>query len=145
MKRQVPEGGLQLGNRFIDSSLCKILIIDIYSASRNVKYWGDDAECFSPARWLNQKTVQDDANPAAPKGPGVRDCPAPKGAFLPFGFGKQQCIGWSYGEVELRTLVGEVVKHLKLVPAAKPTYCLRGPSSGGISDLVLKVEGVGCA
>ena len=143
--KAVPEGGLHLGSRFIDSSL-KILIIDIYSASRNVKYWGDDAECFSPARWLNQKTVQDDANPAAPKGPGVRDCPAPKGAFLPFGFGKQQCIGWSYGEVELRTLVGEVVKHLKLAPAATPpTYCLRGPPSGGISDLVLKVEGVGCA
>lgn len=82
------------------------ILITPYASHRNPAHW-DDPQAFDPDRFLPQRSAR-----------------RPRYAYLPFGGGRRQCIGYYLALLELRLVVAMVVQRFRLrVVADHPVVC----------------------
>jgi cytochrome P450 len=91
----VPSGSIVLGSPWI--------------LHRDPRYWAR-ATSFAPERWLDAQGHYDESAPGAPRG-----------AWIPFGFGNRRCIGEQFAWTEATLLVATLASRWRptLVPGSK--------------------------
>ncbi|KXJ77562.1 hypothetical protein RP20_CCG007260 [Aedes albopictus] len=70
------------------------LVIDVFSIHRSRRYWGDDADCFVPERFLDHE-------------------PYPY-AFLGFSAGPRNCIGTRYAWLSMKVMLSSILCQFEL-------------------------------
>lgn len=121
IKRTVAAGGIELGAHFLEPGT--ILMIDIYAAHRDERWWGERANEYDPTRFL-----------AADEG-------RPRGAYIPFGMGSSQCPGSVLGQTEQRTAVAAVIASRRLALTDTPTTIVQHrPVAGSLETLTLRCD-----
>jgi cytochrome P450 len=73
-----------------------IFILHIYCLHRSKKYWGERAEEFDPDNFLPERVAQ--RHPAC---------------FIPFSFGKRNCIGARYAMLSMKTILLRLLQRYK--------------------------------
>ncbi|XP_038210489.1 cytochrome P450 4C1-like [Zerene cesonia] len=73
-------------------------LASIWGTHRNPKYWGQDAECFDPDRFLPHRNQQSQSR-----------------CFLPFSFGPRNCIGYQYAMMSMKTTLATLLRQYKIV------------------------------
>jgi cytochrome P450 len=82
------------------------ILLTPYASHHNPAYW-DDPEAFDPDRFLPERSAG-----------------RPRYAYLPFGGGRRQCIGYYLALLELRLIVAMVVQRFRLrVVPDHPVVC----------------------
>ncbi|KAJ1565367.1 hypothetical protein HK096_003186 [Nowakowskiella sp. JEL0078] len=98
------------------------ILIQFNSLHRNKKYWGEDADVFTPERWLVKNSVDSDVYIPIP------------GSYMPFCEGQHNCIGQKIALVEIKTVLIRLLqkydislssKQGPLVPIATMTLGLK--------------------
>jgi cytochrome P450 len=74
-----------------------VFILHIYCLHRNKKIWGERAEEFDPDNFLPERVAQ--RHPAS---------------FIPFSFGKRNCIGLRYAMLSMKTILLRMLQKYKL-------------------------------
>ena len=75
------------------------IAISPWTIHRHRGFW-DDAERFCPARWLSKDKEKQ----------GCGDAHSRKNVFIPFGGGSRVCPGRHFAEIEMRAIVGEILR-----------------------------------
>ncbi|KPJ15874.1 Cytochrome P450 4c21 [Papilio machaon] len=71
--------------------------INVWCLHRNPHYWGPDADVFNPDRFLDN----------------VKHHPH---AFIPFGSGPRNCIGYRYAMMSMKTVLATLLRSYKFLP-----------------------------
>ncbi|XP_070502163.1 cytochrome P450 4c21-like [Chironomus tepperi] len=79
-----------------------IFILHIYCLHRSKKYWGERAEEFDPDNFLPERVAQ--RHPAT---------------FIPFSFGKRNCIGTRYAMLSMKTILLKFLQRYKVTTELK--------------------------
>ncbi|XP_045493107.1 cytochrome P450 4c3-like [Colias croceus] len=74
------------------------VVVSIWGAHRDPKYWGPDAENFDPDRFLPERFNL------------VNSC-----SFMPFSNGPRNCLGYQYALMSVKAAVSAIVKNYKVV------------------------------
>nr|QZP43555.1 cytochrome P450 monooxygenase CYP341A43 [Ephestia elutella] len=80
------------------------VVVSIWGAHRDPKYWGPDAEVFDPDRFLPERYKP------------VHPC-----SYIPFSFGPRNCIGYQYALMSIKTALSTVLRSYRVVGAREPT------------------------
>ncbi|CAG4937133.1 unnamed protein product [Colias eurytheme] len=75
------------------------VLISIWGLHRNKKYWGSDADCFDPDRFLPERYTQ-----------------VPPGCYIPFIAGPRNCPGYSYAMMSMKTTLCVLLKNFRVLP-----------------------------
>ncbi|CAF4776296.1 unnamed protein product [Pieris macdunnoughi] len=89
-------------------------IVSIWGIHRNPKYWGPDAHCFDPDRFLPERIE------------GVPPC-----AFIPFSHGPRNCLGYQYAMMSIKTVLSSILRRYRVVGE---------PEAGPIPHMRVKME-----
>ncbi|XP_013177795.1 PREDICTED: cytochrome P450 4c21-like [Papilio xuthus] len=81
--------------------------INVWCLHRNPLYWGPDADIFNPDRFLDN----------------VKHHPH---AFIPFGSGPRNCIGYRYAMMSMKTVVATLLRSYRFLPP---------PTSGDTNEI----------
>ncbi|CAK1604014.1 unnamed protein product [Parnassius mnemosyne] len=79
------------------------IIVSIWGVHRDPKYWGPDAECFDPDRFLPERFNLQHA------------C-----SYMPFSNGPRNCVGYKYAFMSIKTAVSAIVRRYKIVGDEEP-------------------------
>ncbi|OWR40717.1 cytochrome P450 [Danaus plexippus plexippus] len=85
-------------------------VISIWGCHRNPEFWGPDAECFDPDRFLPERF----------------DLVKP-GSYLPFSNGPRNCLGYQYALMSIKTALCAILRNYKILgePEATPIPHIR--------------------
>jgi cytochrome P450 len=72
-----------------------IVVFSPFVTGRSPDVWGDDADCFRPARWLKQREPQ-------------------PFSFIPFGGAYRRCLGFALALTEIQVAVTRLVQRTRL-------------------------------
>ncbi|CAG4937141.1 unnamed protein product [Colias eurytheme] len=75
------------------------VLISIWGLHRNKKYWGSDADCFDPDRFLPERYTQ-----------------VPPGCYIPFIAGPRNCPGYSYAMMSMKITLCVLLKDFRVQP-----------------------------
>ncbi|XP_038210488.1 probable cytochrome P450 313a4 [Zerene cesonia] len=75
------------------------VLISIWGLHRNKKYWGPDADCFDPDRFLPERYTQ-----------------VPSGCYIPFIAGPRNCPGYSYAMMSMKITLCVLLKNFRVLP-----------------------------
>ncbi|CAK1604022.1 unnamed protein product [Parnassius mnemosyne] len=79
------------------------IVVSIWGVHRDPKYWGQDAECFDPDRFLPERfNLQ-------------HTC-----SYMPFSNGPRNCVGYQYALMSVKTAVSAIVRRYKIVGDEEP-------------------------
>lgn len=73
-----------------------VFILHIYCLHRSKKFWGERADEFDPDNFLPERVAE--RHPAA---------------FIPFSFGKRNCIGWRYAMLSMKAILLRLLQNYK--------------------------------
>ncbi|XP_072940611.1 cytochrome P450 4c21-like [Epargyreus clarus] len=90
------------------------VIISIWGAHRNPKYWGPDAECFYPDRFLPERL----------------NLPHPC-CYLPFSNGPRNCVGYQYAMMSMKGALSAILRRYKVIGT---------PEEGPIPRMKMKID-----
>ena len=79
-----------------------IVVFSPFVTGRSGDVWGDDADCFRPARWLEQREPQ-------------------PFSFIPFGGAYRRCLGFALALTEIQVAVTRLVQRTRLTLMPRPT------------------------
>ncbi|XP_037299368.1 cytochrome P450 4d8 [Manduca sexta] len=79
-------------------------LFHMWAINRNPQYWGQDADEFKPERFID----------GAPLHPA---------AFATFSFGPRNCIGYKYAFLSMKTVIANLLRNFKLLPAEASDIC----------------------
>ncbi|CAK1604011.1 unnamed protein product [Parnassius mnemosyne] len=74
------------------------IVVSIWGVHRDPKYWGPDAECFDPDRFLPERFNLQHA------------C-----SYMPFSNGPRNCVGYQYAMMSVKTALSAIVRRYKIV------------------------------
>ncbi|CAG5053260.1 unnamed protein product [Parnassius apollo] len=80
------------------------IVVSIWGVHRDPKYWGPDAECFDPDRFLPERFNLQHA------------C-----SYMPFSNGPRNCIGYQYALMSVKTALSAIVRRYKIVGDVEPS------------------------
>ncbi|KAI0142065.1 cytochrome P450 [Pestalotiopsis sp. NC0098] len=102
LQRVAPKGGLTIGERIFPEGTT--LSINPWVLHHSKELWGDDADDWSPERWLVEDTAALDKN------------------WIPFGAGFNACPGQHVARMQLSKICATIIRDydLKLVDPSKP-------------------------
>ncbi|XP_061709525.1 cytochrome P450 4C1-like [Cydia pomonella] len=75
------------------------VLLNTWATHRSAAYWGADADCFRPERFLQ----------APPRHPAQ---------FMPFGYSTRNCLGSQYAMLAMKTVLAHTLLHLRVLPPA---------------------------
>ncbi|CAG5035857.1 unnamed protein product [Parnassius apollo] len=79
------------------------IVVSIWGVHRDPKYWGSDAECFDPDRFLPERfNLQ-------------HTC-----SYMPFSNGPRNCVGYQYALMSVKTALAAIVRRYKIVGDKEP-------------------------
>ncbi|CAK1553506.1 unnamed protein product [Leptosia nina] len=90
------------------------LITSIWGVHRNPKYWGSDAHCFDPDRFLPERCKN------------LHPC-----AFIPFSHGPRNCLGYQYAMMSMKTALSSILRRYRVVGV---------PEKGPVPHIRVKLE-----
>jgi len=93
-----------------------MILISLYTMSRDPRLWGDDANQFSPSRFLDEEGKLKNLTEEQKK------------CYIPFGLGRQSCVAEKFALYAILVFIGELTKYnfsLNLVETENEA----GPSS----------------
>uniref|UniRef100_A0A2A4IT41 Cytochrome P450 n=1 Tax=Heliothis virescens TaxID=7102 RepID=A0A2A4IT41_HELVI len=76
------------------------VMLSVFAAHRNPRYWGEDAELFRPERFIDEPLQ----HPAA---------------FLAFSYGPRNCIGYRFAMMSMKTVLATLLRQYKILPISK--------------------------
>ncbi|CAG5035852.1 unnamed protein product [Parnassius apollo] len=79
------------------------IVVSIWGVHRDPKYWGPDAECFDPDRFLPERLNLQHA------------C-----SYIPFSNGPRNCVGYQYALMSVKTALAAIVRRYKIVGDEEP-------------------------
>lgn len=79
-----------------------VFILHIYCLHRSKRFWGERAEEFDPDNFLPERVAE--RHPAA---------------FIPFSFGKRNCIGYRYAMMSMKTILLRMLQRYKFTTHLK--------------------------
>lgn len=79
-----------------------VFILHIYCLHRNKEFWGENANDFNPDNFLPERVAE--RHPAA---------------FIPFSFGKRNCIGLRYAMLSMKTILVRLLQRYKITTELK--------------------------
>ncbi|CAK1604012.1 unnamed protein product [Parnassius mnemosyne] len=74
------------------------VVVSIWGIHRDPKYWGPDAECFDPDRFLPERFNLQHA------------C-----SYMPFSIGPRNCVGYQYAQMSVKIALSAIVRRYKIV------------------------------
>jgi len=99
LERRVPEGGATLSGFSLPHNT--EVTMQAYDIHRNAITFPDPL-AFKPERWLNETSA-------------MKDC------FIPFSYGQRNCIGMNLAWIEIRTLMGALIRRYDITLDSKTT------------------------
>lgn len=79
-----------------------VFILHLYCLHRSKRHWGEKAEEFNPDNFLPERVAE--RHPAT---------------FIPFSFGKRNCIGWRYAMLSMKTILVRLLQRYKVTTDLK--------------------------
>nr|CAB3514258.1 unnamed protein product [Spodoptera littoralis] len=92
------------------------IMLSIFAANRNPRYWGDDAEEFRPERFMGSSLKH-------------------HSAFLSFSSGPRNCVGYRYGMLSMKAALTNILRNFRLLPISEQDL---GKPMNLESDLMLR-------
>ncbi|XP_038210487.1 uncharacterized protein LOC119831263 [Zerene cesonia] len=80
------------------------IAISIYGVHRNPKFWGPDADCFDPDRFLPERIKG--MHPSS---------------FIPFSHGPRNCLGYQYAMSSIKTALATILRRYKVIDEPEET------------------------
>ncbi|XP_053602841.1 cytochrome P450 4c3-like [Plodia interpunctella] len=80
------------------------VVISIWGAHRDPKYWGPNAEEFDPDRFLPERLNL------------VHPC-----SYIPFSYGPRNCVGYQYALMSIKTALSTVLRSYKVIADREPS------------------------